>query len=67
LRCFCSACCSPIYSENRSRPDVVRVRIGTLDSPTEGRPIAHFFASSKAEWFDICDGLPTFDEADSPK
>ncbi len=62
-RCFCSVCGSPIYSETRSRPNVVRVRIGTLDSPAGARPIAHFFASSKAEWFEILDGLPTFDES----
>ena len=66
-RCFCSACGSPIYSETRSRPNVVRLRIGTLDSPAGGRPIAHFFASSKAEWFDIHDGLPVFDESVPPK
>ena len=66
-RCFCSACGSPIYSETRSRPNVVRLRIGTLDSPAGGRPIAHFFASSKAEWFDIHDGLPIFDESVPPK
>jgi hypothetical protein len=43
-------------------PDVVRLRIGTLDTPFEARPTAHIFAASKAEWFDIHDDLPQFAE-----
>lgn len=61
LRAFCGRCGSPIYSRLRSRPEVVRLRIGTLDTPIDGRPVAHIFAGSKAEWDTIDDGLPQFD------
>ena len=60
-RCFCSECGSPIFSRLVSRPDVVRLRVGTLDSKVTTTPIAHIYAASKAEWFDIADHLPRYD------
>lgn len=60
LRHFCSDCGSPIISTRTSAPGVVRVRIGTLDSPVDARPQAHIFAASKAEWDAIRDDLPQY-------
>lgn len=57
-RAFCSNCGSPIISSRDSLPDVVRVRLGTLDTPIARGPGAHIFAGSKAEWFEIRDDLP---------
>jgi hypothetical protein len=57
-RCFCSVCGSPIFSRRSDRPDVLRLRIGSLDTPIALRPTRHIYAASKAEWFDILDGLP---------
>jgi len=56
-RSFCGTCCSPIYSRNESYPDIVRIRLGTLDGPVSG-PRMHVFAASRAEWYEIHDGLP---------
>jgi hypothetical protein len=61
-RCFCSRCGSPIFSKRRDRPDVLRLRIGSLDTPIASRATCHIYAASKAEWFDIGDGLPAHDE-----
>lgn len=61
-RMFCANCGSPIISKRDALPDVVRLRIGTLDTPPQAKPTAHFFVGSKAEWFDIHDGLPQFPE-----
>ena len=57
-RYFCSICGSPIFSRRDARPDVLRLRIGTLDSRIAARPTAHICAASKAEWYDILDTLP---------
>ncbi|MET0217427.1 MAG: GFA family protein [Burkholderiales bacterium] len=57
-RIFCKICGSPIISSLDSRPGVVRLRIGTLDSKIDARPTAHIYVGSKADWFDIHDALP---------
>lgn len=61
-RAFCSNCGSPIYSRLDARPDLLRLRIGTLSSPIEARPSHHIYAASKAEWFEIGDQLPRYAE-----
>ena len=58
---FCKHCGSPILSRNNSKPDNVRVRIGTISSDISERPIAHIFVSSKANWEEIEDGLPQYE------
>jgi hypothetical protein len=63
-RAFCSVCGSPLYSRRVDRPGIVRLRIGTLESPIANRPVAHIFASSKAEWDTICDDLPQYEGAE---
>lgn len=57
---FCRKCGSPITSKNPADPDNVRVRIGTIDSAIAERPTAHIFATSKADWEEICDDLPQY-------
>ena len=57
-RVFCSRCGSPIFSRAEAKPGVLRLRMGTLDTPPGKKPEAHIFAASKAEWYDILDGLP---------
>lgn len=58
---FCRHCGSPILSRNRARPNQVRVRLGTIDSDIDERPMAHIFVGSKANWEDICGELPRYD------
>lgn len=62
IRYFCSDCGSPIYSVRTDVPDIYRLRIGTLDTPIEQKPVCHIFTGSKAEWEDICDALPQYAE-----
>ena len=44
-----------------SKPEVMRLRIGTLSTPLTARPSAHIFATSKAEWEEICDDIPQYE------
>lgn len=57
---FCQVCGSPIFSHSTANPDQVRIRLGTLDSSITERPMAHIFATSKADWEDICGDLPQY-------
>jgi hypothetical protein len=60
FRAFCRRCGSPVYSRREAEPEIRRVRLGTLDSDPERRPMAHVWVSSKAPWHSICDTLPQF-------
>ena len=61
-RYFCGNCGSPIISRRDILPDVVRVRMGTLDSPLSQGPAAHIYVGSKAPWHKIHDQLPQHEE-----
>ena len=58
---FCTSCGSPIMSKNTLNPDVIRIRLGTIESDINESPKAHIFVSSKANWEDISDNLPQYD------
>jgi len=60
-RAFCSRCGSPLYSRRDDAPDVLRLRMGTLDTPTEATPAAHIFTSGIPPWAAINDELPHYD------
>jgi hypothetical protein len=62
LRVFCSKCGSPIYAYLTSTPDVIRIRLGSLDTPFSKQPRAHTFVSEKAHWEPLSDGLPQLPE-----
>ena len=55
-RVFCITCGSPIVGKRDSAPEIVRVRIGTLDTPIDAKVSSHIFVGSKAEWDEILDG-----------
>lgn len=55
---FCRQCGSSLFSERDSLPDVLRLRLGTLDTPVGAQPSAHIFVASKADWYTILDGAP---------
>lgn len=62
-RVFCATCGSPIMSRLASKPEVVRIRAGSLDNPTGGALSFHFYVASKADWWEITDDLPQYPEA----
>lgn len=49
-RVFCGRCGSPLYSFRDDRPDVRRLRVGTLDEPIAPVEAYHAFVASKANW-----------------
>ncbi|MFQ6021439.1 MAG: GFA family protein [Acidiferrobacterales bacterium] len=61
-RCFCRVCGSHVFARLHSEPEVVILRIGTLDTAPGQRPEAHIWVSHKAPWYEILDDLPRFKE-----
>lgn len=59
---FCKTCGSPIMSKNTLTPDTIRIRLGTIETDIVECPEAHIFVASKANWEDISDNLPQYDE-----
>ena len=58
FRCFCTRCGSPLIKRNESKPEELRLRLGTLDTDPEIQVAAHIFVSSRAPWTQISDDLP---------
>ncbi|WP_462159732.1 GFA family protein [Pseudoalteromonas sp. GB56] len=58
---FCRCCGAPIYSANDNAPSRYRLRLGSLDSDIEQRPISHNFVTSKANWEDLDAKLPRYE------
>ena len=64
---FCSACGSSMWSRHPDDPDVISVRLGTLDADPGIRPEFRQFVAYAAPWEPIPDdGLPRFPERRPP-
>jgi hypothetical protein len=59
-RFFCSECGSQIMSRRAGAPEVIRLRLGTLDVPPTNGPVAHIYVDSKIDWFEIHDDAQQF-------
>ncbi|TBV10369.1 GFA family protein [Stutzerimonas kirkiae] len=62
LRYFCGTCASPLYSRRQGTPDILRLRIGTLDTPLPVKPQMQIFYADKAGWYDCASDIPTHDQ-----
>lgn len=62
FRTFCKRCGTPLFSRRPSQPELLRLRIGSLDTPVDVKPLAHIFVGSKAAWDEIHDAIPQYDE-----
>lgn len=62
VRAFCRNCGSPLYSRLDSKPEVKRLRLGTVDTSFDCKNRYHIFAASRADWETITDTYPQFNE-----
>jgi hypothetical protein len=62
MRVFCARCGSPIYAYQLADREIIRLRLGSLDTPFAKEPKAHTWVSDKASWEPIEDKLPQFPE-----
>jgi hypothetical protein len=49
-RAFCGACGSPLFGRPDSRPDLVTIRVGSLDHPGDFRPTQDIFTARAQPW-----------------
>jgi len=61
-RAFCGTCGSPLYAYLARSPDLIRIRLGSLDTTFSKRARAHTFVSQKADWEEIDGMIPQFEE-----
>jgi hypothetical protein len=57
-RHFASCCGSPLYKSRDALPQLLGLRLGSLDSDPRRAALEHIFVGSKAPWVEIRDGLP---------
>ena len=61
-RYFCGSCGTPLFAEDSAYPDIVSIKVGSLDDPSLYRPAAQFWVSSAPVWHPIDANLPQFDK-----
>lgn len=59
-RGFCSTCGSNLFWDDSG--DTANFNMGVLDQPTGLRLANHIFVADKADYYDIDDDLPKFDQ-----
>jgi hypothetical protein len=57
-RAFCPECGCPLFIRVSARPDIVGLRVGSLDDPSEFRPEADIFVKSAQPWDHMNPDLP---------
>ena len=58
--CFCSECGSSLAGTEKGR--ITTVTLGTVEGDPGIKPESHIFVGSKAQWHEINDDLPQFEE-----
>ena len=61
-RYFCSTCGSHVYAIKNTEPEFYRIRLGLLDNNLNESLGPHVFVGSKANWDEILDDRPQFEE-----
>jgi hypothetical protein len=59
--------CRVALSSTYSRPEILFVRGGTLDDPTDVTPDVHIYTRSKVGWLELPEATPAFDGFYDPK
>ena len=59
-RTFCPKCGTPLFSQADSRPDLMVVRVGTLDDREIGGPATYIWTASAPSWGFIDQSVPSY-------
>lgn len=62
IRAFCSNCGSRVMNYAKNNGNYLSVAIACLDSGYRGKPVAHAFVASKADWHEPSRDIPSFNE-----
>lgn len=58
---FCPDCGNRIYHENPDKPDIIRLKPGTLEDTSVIQPTIHVWLKSKQGWVEIPKGVETYE------
>ncbi len=59
---FCPTCGAPLFGRNGRMPDLLAVRLGSLDDPNRFTPMMEVYAKRELDWDKVTEGLPAFPE-----
>jgi hypothetical protein len=59
---FCPTCGNRIYHYNPADPDVLKLKPTTLSDTSIIKPSIHIWVSEKQDWYEIPEGVKTFDK-----
>ena len=59
-RVFCGECSSPLYVQVSTRPDLIGLRVTSLDDPSWFRPDANIFTKSAQPWDRLDPAVPAY-------
>jgi hypothetical protein len=65
-RRFCPTCGTQLFSHSSARPEVMVVRVGTLDDREAVRPVGFIWTASKPSWGFTDPATPCFDGQPPP-
>lgn len=60
MRHFCSNCGSPIFSSLPHMPDIVVLKVGTLNDSSAFTPAAEVWCASRQNWVSFSEDYPEF-------
>ncbi|AUW57827.1 aldehyde-activating protein [Sphingobium sp. SCG-1] len=62
----CAVCLTRIVNRNEALPNMLVLRVGTLDRSRDVSPAVHIWTRQKQEWLTIDDSTPTFEVSPTP-
>ena len=62
-RWFCGDCGSQIAMRMDASPQLIELTVASLDEPGAAPPGFHIWTESRVAWFDLNDGLPSFERS----
>ena len=59
-RLFCESCGAPLFAKNERNPEILHVKVGSLDVASQFRVQANIWVSSAPPWHHIDAAVPRF-------
>lgn len=57
---FCPRCGNRIYHQNPAQPDLIRLKLGTLDDTRVINPTLHIWTKMKQDWYTVPEGVRSY-------
>ena len=60
-RKFCSECGTPVLNQPHSFPEIIALKVSSIDDPSWVQPQAHLWTMRKQPWLKLNDDLPQYE------